>query len=248
MSKNTTTKQVNTKIKGRSKRYSANFKLIQDSLKGKDSLSASEAVDLLFKTEKPNLKTGASVELNIKFNIDPTKSDQLVRSSVVLPHGSGKKVTVAAFVSPENEKKAKDAGADIVGGAELIEKIKKDGQVNFDKAVAQPEMMKLLPGIARILGVAGVMPNPKTGTVGDNIEEMVKEIKAGKVDYKNDKSGGLNLSCGKINGDFTVEKVAQNIEAILESLDKAKPATVKKKLIKSVYIATTFGPGIKLAL
>ncbi|MEI6728092.1 MAG: 50S ribosomal protein L1 [bacterium] len=235
------------KLKGKSKKYSANFAKIQEFTKSKkDKPSILEVSQFLFSLEQSNIKAGDTVELHFKLNIDPTKSDQLVRSSVVLPNGSGKKVVVAAFVNSDKQDIATKAGADIVGGEELVEKIKSENKINFDKAIAEPEMMKKLASIARILGVAGVMPNPKTGTVGDNIEEMVKSIKGGKVDFKNDKTSNLHIVCGKINSSFNPEKIAENIESVVLAVEKSKPDIIKKKYILSTYISTTYSPSIRL--
>jgi len=235
-----------TKLQGRSKKYSVNALRIKETLKDKTILTIPEAVDLLFSLEQPAFKDGQSVELHCKLAIDSTKSDQLVRSSVVLPNGTGRKVVVAAFVNSENVDKAKKAGADIVGSDDLVEKIKTDGKINFDKAIAEPEMMKKLAAIARILGVAGVMPNPKTGTVGSDIAGMIKTIKAGKVDFKNDKSGNLHFVCGKINKQFSPAKIVENIEAIVDSIEKAKPEAIKKKYILTIHLTSTISPSIRV--
>jgi large subunit ribosomal protein L1 len=236
-----------TAVRKRSKKYRANEEKINKVLKENEVLEIEKAVELLFQLDQPKFKDGPMVELHAKLNINPTKSDQLVRSSVVLPHGTGKKVVVAAFVTPENEEKAKQAGADIVGGENLIEEIKKSQEVNFDKAVAEPDMMKKLPSIAKILGIAGVMPNPKTGTVGVNLEEMIGKIKAGKVDFKNDKSGNLHIVCGKINKSFSKETIIENVKAALDAIEKAKPEAVKKKYILSLFLTSSQSPSIKIA-
>ena len=237
------------KLHKRSKKYSANFAKIQIALKTKKSeiLTVSEAVEVLSSLEQPNFKDGTSLEIHFKLSINPTKSDQLVRSSTTLPNGSGKKIIVAAFVSPENTEIAKKAGADIVGSEDLIEKIKQDGKVNFDKAIAEPEMMKKLPPIARILGTAGVMPNPKMGTVGTNIEEMITLIKAGKVDFRNDKTGNLHFLVGKINSNFDTTKLIQNITTAIESVEKSKPEAIKKKFIKTIQLCSAMSPSIRIA-
>jgi|694.fasta_scaffold02661_47 large subunit ribosomal protein L1 len=242
-------KQFIKKISGRSKKYSQNFLTIKSVTDSKpEGLTVEEAVKLILSLDKPNFKEGPSAELHASLNIDSTKSDQLVRSSAILPHGTGKTIRVAAFVTPDKEKEAKDAGADIIGGEELVEKIKQDQKINFDKAVAVPEMMKKLPSIARILGVAGVMPNPKTGTVGENIAEIIKTIKAGKIDYKNDKTGNVHLVFGKINSKFDEQKLIQNLNTAIESIQKSKPEVIKKKFIKSLSISTSNSPSIKIKL
>jgi large subunit ribosomal protein L1 len=240
-------KSTITKISGRSKKYSKNAAVIKKLLETSPTgLTLEEAVKTLISLDQPNFKEGPSVELHVNLNIDSTKSDQLVRNSAVLPHGTGKNVVVAAFVTPDKEKEAKEAGAEIVGGDELIEIIKNNQKVNFDKAVAVPEMMKKLPGIARILGVAGVMPNPKTGTVGDSIGDIIKTIKAGKVDYKNDKGGNLHIVFGKINSKFTEQKLVENLKVAIESVQKSKPDVIKKKFILSLSISTSTSPSIKI--
>jgi large subunit ribosomal protein L1 len=240
-----TKKSNNTKIIGKSKKYSNNFALAQKATEGK-AVSVEKAIEILNTFEKTSFKEGPSVELHFKLNINPTKSDQLIRSSVVLPNGTGKSIKIVAFVNPENEAAAKKLGVYKVGGEELINEIKESGKVDFDIAIAQPDMMKKLPVIARILGTAGVMPNPKTGTVGDNIEEMINTILAGKVDYKNDKSGNVHFMVGKLNDKFNAEKLVANINAAMESIEKAKPDVIKKKYILSAHINSTMSPSIRI--
>ncbi len=239
------TKTKTLKILGKSRRYSANADIIASETNN-GIVSVEKAVETLMKLENPKFKDGPSVELHLKLNINPTKSDQLVRSSVVLPHGTGKSVKIAAFVTSQNEAIAKKLGATRVGGEELINAIKESGKVDFDIAIAQPELMKLLPPIARILGTAGVMPNPKTGTVGDNIEEIINTILAGKVDYKNDKSGNIHIIVGKLNSKFDAAKIAENINSAIESVEKAKPDVIKKKYILSAHLATTMSPSVRV--
>jgi large subunit ribosomal protein L1 len=237
------------KLNNRSRKYSANFALIQDVIKSNKTeiFSVETAVKTILSLEQPAFKDGSSLEVHFKLNINPTKSDQLVRNSVVLPHGTGKKVIVAAFVNPENADAAKKAGADIVGAEDLIEEIKQSGKVNFDKAIAEPDMMKKLPAIARILGTAGVMPNPKLGTVGTNIEEMIKIIKAGKVDFRNDKTGNVHFLIGKINKAFTEEQLVANVKSAIDAIEKCKPEVIKKKYIQSIYLASTMSPSLRVA-
>lgn len=241
---NTTT--VGTK-KG-SKKYRANLEKLNSKLAEVQSktLSVEDAVNLLFDFEQPNFKDGPTVELHAKLNINPTKSDQLVRGSVVMPNGTGQKVKIAAFVTPQNVDRAKKAGAEIVGGEELIEEIKNSSKIDFDIAIAEPEMMKKLPPIARILGTAKVMPNPRTGTVGENIEEMIQTIQAGKVDYRNDKTGNVHIICGKINSNFDQSKIVENVKAAISSLEKAKPEAVKKKYILSMHLASSLSPSVQV--
>ncbi len=231
-----------------SKKYLSNLKKINKLLSEKKTkvLSVEEAVELLMSLDQPNYKDGPTLEFHAKLNINPTKSDQLVRGSVSLPHGTGKKVKIAAFVNPENFEIAKKAGAEIVGCDDLIEQIKNSGKVDFDIAIAEPDVMKKLAVIARILGVAKVMPNPRTGTVGTNIEEMIQTIKAGRVDFKNDKTGNVHIVCGKINSNFDKTKLVENVKAAIDALEKAKPEAVKKKYIISMHLATTLSPSIQI--
>jgi large subunit ribosomal protein L1 len=206
-----------------------------------------DAVTALMAMELPKFKNGVTVELRFKLNIDATKSDQLIRSSVVLPHGTGKEVRVAAFVNPENEKAAKAAGADVIGNDVYLEELKKTGKIDFDAAVAEPDMMKKLAPLARVLGTAGVMPSPKNHTVGTDIAAMVKMLKSGKIDIKNDKGGNVHLVVGKINKDFDATKLAENIKIAYEAVEKAKPEGVKKKLIAGAYLKSTMSPSVKIA-
>jgi len=230
----------------RSKKYQANLIKIQEAQGKNLTISIDKAVEVLFSLQQPSFKEGAMIELHLKLNINPTKSDQLVRGSVVLPNGSGKKIRIAAFVNAENVELAKKLGAEIAGSEELIEKIKNTEVTDFDIAIAQPDMMKKLPVIARILGTRGLMPNPKSGTVGDNIEDIIKLIKAGKVEFKNDKTGNLHIACGKINSSFTTQKIIENIQAAIDAVEKVKPEVIKKKYIISAHLATTQSPSIKV--
>jgi large subunit ribosomal protein L1 len=230
--------------KGRSRKYKLNAQKVRDFLKNNPNPNLEQALGLLASLDQPNFKNGVSVELHIKANIDATKSDQLIRGSVSLPHGTGKEVKIACFVNPENVEVALKAGATLAGGEELIEQIKNSQKVDFDKAIAQPDMMKKLPVIARLLGTAGVMPNPKTGTVGDNIEEMIKEIKAGKIDYRNDKTGNVHIMCGRLNSSFSTKQLMENIQSAYDSVIKAKPEGVKKKYIIATHLATAQSPSV----
>lgn len=235
-----------TKSSKRSKKYLLNLAKIKEVTESKSILTVQEAVELLFSLDQPKYKEGAMIEFHAKLNINPTKSDQLVRSSVVFPHGIGKKIIVAAFVPPELEAEAKKSGADFVGSDELIEEIKKTGKVPFDKAIAHPDTMKKLPSIARLLGTAGVMPNPKTGTVGENIGEMVRVIKAGKVDFKNDKTSNIHVPVGKINKEFTIQKIVENINQLIDAVEKAKPESIKKSLVLKAYLSTSASPSVRV--
>ena len=234
---------VKTKLQKRvSKRHFENLKVVEEATKGK-AVTLAEAIDLLLKINNTKFKN-SSFELHAKLNIDPTKSDQFVRGSVVLPHGTGKTVRVAAFVTPSKESEAKAAGADIVGGEELIAQIKESGKIEFDVAVAEPEMMKKLPVIAKQLGIAGVMPSPKTNTVGENIGEMVKLIKAGKVDFRNDKSGNLHVMFGRTT--FEVNQLLENATTLIETIEKLKPDSIKKTFVKTMHLSTAMAPSVKI--
>lgn len=203
-----------------------------------------EAIKLVKETS--GVKFDASVELHAHLSIDASKGDQLVRGSVSLPHGSGKTIRVAAFVPEALLKEAKAAGADVVGGDELIEEIKKTGKCDFDIAVTVPEMMKNMAAVARILGQKGLMPNPKTGTIGPDVTKMVSELKKGRVSYKNDNQGNVHLTIGKVSFDDKV--LLENFQAVFDSLKKSKPVGVKGAFIKTVTLTSSMGPGIKLAL
>ncbi len=233
-------------IMSKSKRYQANLTKIREVVKEGEVATVDQAVEVLMNLDLPKFKEGSTVELHLNLNINPTKSDQLVRSSFVLPHGTGKKIKIAAFVTADKVDEAKKAGATLVGGEDLVDEIKKTEKVTFDIAVAEPAMMKKLPAIARILGVAGVMPNPKTGTVGDNIAELIEPLIKGKINFKNDKTSNIHLICGKINKEFTKEQLVENINAAIDAVGKSKPDAVKKKFIASAHITTSMSPSIRV--
>lgn len=221
----------------RSKRY----KSIAEKIDAKKIYSLEEALSVL--KEGP-VKFDAGVELHMRMGIDPKKSDQVIRGTVVFPHGIGKKIRVAAFVGADKQKEAKEAGADIIGDETVIEEIKKTGKCDFDIAVATPDMMKQLGQIAKILGQQGVMPSPKTETVGPNVSQMIAELKAGKTAYRSDDGGNLHFLVGRVS--FDVEKVQQNIDAVLESVKKAKPEESKGEYIQQMRIAASMGPSIQI--
>lgn len=206
--------------------------------------TVAEAIPLARETSK--VKFDASVELHVNLGIDVKKSDQSVRASVSLPHGTGKKVRVAAFVPADKVAAAKAAGADIAGESEFIDEIKTTGKCDFDVAVATPDMMKPLAAIARILGTKGLMPNPRTGTIAPDVTKLIGELKAGKVSFKNDASGVVHVACGKTS--FTDEQLLKNIEAILDAIKKAKPQTMKGNFIKTAYLSSTMGPSVRVAV
>jgi large subunit ribosomal protein L1 len=189
-------------------------------------------------------KFDASIELHFRLGIDPKKGDQQIRTAVSLPHGTGKDVKIAAFVSSANEKAVKEAGADIVGGEELIEEIKKTEKTDFEVAVAEPAMMKNLAKVAKILGTRGLMPSPKNETVTDDPVKAVKELKKGKVNIKNDASSNIHAVIGKIS--FDDNKLLENFKTILNAVQKAKPAKVKGQYMKNIVLSSSMGPGVKL--
>jgi len=189
-------------------------------------------------------KFDASIELHFRLGIDPKKGDQQIRTAVSLPHGTGKDIKIAAFVSSANEKAVKEAGADIVGGEELIEEIKKTEKTDFEVAVAEPAMMKNLAKVAKILGTRGLMPSPKNETVTDDPVKAVKELKKGKVNIKNDASSNIHAVIGKIS--FDDNKLLENFKTILDAVQKAKPAKVKGQYMKNIVLSSSMGPGVKL--
>jgi large subunit ribosomal protein L1 len=219
------------------KRYNALLTKVE---KGK-----SYDIDEAFKVIKElgSAKFDESVEVHIKLNIDPKKTDQTVRSSVLLPHGIGKTKRVLAFVKGEKVKEAQDAGADYIGDQETVEKILK-GWMDFDSVIATPDMMPVISKLGKVLGPRGLMPNAKTGTVTMDIERVIKEIKMGKVEIKTDKLGNIHSIIGKVS--FSEDKLKENFISLIDAILKAKPSSVKGQFIKSIYIATTMGPSLKL--
>ena len=191
-------------------------------------------------------KFDEAVELHIRLGIDPKKSDQQIRGTLVLPHGIGKTKKVAAFIEPEKQAEAKEAGADLVGGEELIAEIAKSGKIPFDVAVATAAMMPKLAKIAKILGPRGLMPNPKTDTVGPNITKMVQEQKSGKINFKNDDTGNVHTLFGRVS--FAEAQLKENFLVLIEAIRKAKPSSSKGEFIRNATITTTMGPGIKIEL
>lgn len=200
-----------------------------------------EAVDIL--KENSFAKFDETVELSLNLGIDPRKSDQVVRNTVVLPHGTGKEVKVLVFAKGEKEKEAREAGADYVGAEDLIEKIQQ-GWLEFDRTIATPDMMGQVGKLGKILGPRGLMPNPKLGTVTFDVGKAVKEAKAGKIEYRNDKGGVVHVPIGKLS--FDKEKLLDNAVAVLKSVVRAKPPTSKGKYIKKVVMSSTMGPGLKI--
>lgn len=195
--------------------------------------------------ETARAKFDETVDLAVRLGVDPRQADQNVRGTVVLPHGMGKAVRVLAFAKGEKEREAQEAGADFVGAEDLIKKIS-EGWLDFDKAVATPDMMGAVGRIGKILGPRGLMPNPKTGTVSQDIGKAVKEIKAGKLEFRVDKAGIVHVPIGKVS--FGSEKLLDNAKAVLISILRAKPASAKGNYVLGVTLSTTMGPGVKLDL
>jgi large subunit ribosomal protein L1 len=188
-------------------------------------------------------KFDETVELTIWLGVDPRKADQLVRGTIVLPHGLGKSKTVLVIAQGDKLKEAEEAGADIVGGEDLVNRIK-GGWTDFDAVIATPDMMRLVGGLGKVLGPRGLMPNPKTGTVTPDVTTAVRETKAGKVEYRVDKTGVIHVGVGKVS--FETDKLRDNAKALLEAVVKAKPATAKGKYVKKVNLAATMSPGVPL--
>jgi large subunit ribosomal protein L1 len=189
-------------------------------------------------------KFDETVEVHMRLGVDPRHADQMVRGTIVLPHGTGKTMRVAVIAQGEKIKDAEAAGAEIVGGDDLVEKIA-GGFLDFDALVATPDMMKGVGRLGKMLGPRGLMPNPKTGTVTFEVAKAIKEIKAGKVEYRVDKTGIIHAPVGKIS--FGVEKLFDNAKALMEAVQKAKPSAAKGKYIKSIYMASTMGPSVSVA-
>jgi large subunit ribosomal protein L1 len=203
--------------------------------------SLREAVALVKQTAYA--KFDESVDLALRLGIDPKRSDQMVRGTTVLPHGSGKKVRVVVFAKGEKEQEARAAGADYVGADDLIEKIK-GGWMEFDQAIATPDLMGAVGKLGKVLGPRGLMPNPKTGTVTFEVGKAIAEIRKGRVEYKAEKTGIVQVPVGKVS--FDPDKLYDNASAVLESVLKAKPASVKGRYLRSATISSTMGPGIRL--
>ncbi len=205
--------------------------------------SIEEALEIVKKLTKT--KFDASIEVHFRLGINNKKSDQQVRGAVNLPHGTGKTIKIAAFVSPENEKAVKAAGADLVGGEELITEIKKTEKTDFQVAIAEPGMMKNLSAIAKILGTRGLMPSPKNDTVTPNPVKAVEELKKGKISFKNDDTGNLHAVIGKVS--FDTAKLNENYKSFLETVKKAKPSSSKGSFIKNISISSSMSAGVKVA-
>jgi large subunit ribosomal protein L1 len=230
-------KEIHKKMPKRGKKYIESKRRLNH----KTAISFSDAVEKTL--ESSYAKFDETVDVAVRLGVDPRHADQMVRGSVILPNGLGKEVKVLVFAKGEKEKEALDAGADFVGNDDLIEKIK-GGWFAFDKAVATPDMMGIVGKIGKFLGPRGLMPNAKSGTVTFDVDKAVKELKAGKIDFRVEKAGIVHAPIGKVS--FGAEKIVQNIMAFLETIVRLKPASSKGTYLKSIAISTTMGPGIKI--
>ena len=219
-----------------SKRYAESVKLV-DKTKEYD---IKEALDIIEKM--PKTKFDETVELHVKLGVDSKHADQQVRGTVVLPHGTGKTKKVLVFARGDKAKEAEAAGADYVGAEDLVPKIEKENWFDYDVIVATPDMMGVIGRLGKVLGPKGLMPNPKSGTVTMDVAKAISEIKAGKVEYRLDKTNIIHLGFGKVS--FGADKLYENYEKIIEAIIKAKPAAAKGQYIKSVSVSTTMGPGL----
>lgn len=222
--------------------------------RGKRYLEAAKKVDrmnlyaptdaLTLIKEMANAKFDESVEVAVKLGVDPKHADQQVRGAVILPRGTGKTVRVIVFAQGDKAREAQQAGADVVGAEDLAEKIEKESWMDFDVAIATPDMMRVVGKLGRVLGPRGLMPNPKVGTVTMDVAQAVKDAKAGKVEYRVDKTSIVHVPLGKVS--FPAEHLVENFKAVLEALIKAKPAAAKGRYLKSIAVASTMSPAVKV--
>lgn len=229
------------KVRSRLERRGKNYRKVAQLVEAAKVYQLAEALELATKTNP--VKFDASVEIHVRLGVDPRQADQNIRSTVVLPNGSGKTVRVAVFAPEGDHEAAKKAGADIVGDEDFAKQLDKE-ELNFDVLIATPQYMPKLGKYARLLGPRGLMPNPKSGTVATDVAKAVTEAKAGKVEYRVDKQATVHLAIGKVS--FGAEKLEQNARAFFESLQSQKPTTLKTAYVKSTNITTTMGPGIKV--
>jgi large subunit ribosomal protein L1 len=222
-------------MKKHGKKYRAALEKLEPGRKYNLEEAASKLKEIAF------ARFDETVELTVCLGVDPRKADQLVRGTIVLPHGLGKSKKVLVIAQGEKIKEAEEAGADYVGGEDMVNKIK-EGWLDFEAVVATPDMMRLVGGLGKVLGPRGLMPNPKTGTVTFDIKTAVKETKAGKVEYRVDKTGVIHVPIGKVS--FAADKIHGNAKALLDAIVKAKPATAKGKYVKKVNLAATMSPGV----
>ena len=216
------------------------YKKVAEAFDRNKAYGLSEAIEILKKSE---VKFDQTVEVHFNLGVDPKHSDQVVRGTVVLPHGTGRQVRVLVFCKDNNIEVAKNAGADYAGGADLVQKIQ-EGWLEFDSVVATPDMMPVISKVARVLGPRGMMPSPKAGTVTVNVAQTVKELKAGKIQYRVDKGANVHAPVGKLS--FSVDQLVENAKTVIDSVVKNKPQSSKGTYIKSLTLTATMAPGIKL--
>lgn len=221
------------------KKYNDSVKLVERA----KLYEVNEALELTINSAKA--KFDETVEVHVRLGVDSRHADQQVRGAVVLPNGTGKDVRVLVFCKGENEKLAQEAGADYVGSDELVQKIQGEGWMDFDVVIATPDMMGVVGRLGKVLGPRGLMPSPKAGTVTPDVAKAVKEAKAGKIEYRLDKTNIIHCPVGKVS--FGTEKLAENFEALLGAIVKAKPAAAKGQYLKSCVVASTMGPGVKVS-
>ncbi len=220
-----------------SKRFESGVKLVDKT----KVYALKEAIAVL--KSVPKAKFDESLEVSFHLRVDTKKSDHMIRGTVVLPHGTGKKIRVAAFCKGEAEKQAQEAGADYIGAQELIDKVA-GGWMDFDSVVATPDMMRDLSKLGKVLGPRGLMPSPKTGTVTPNVGQAIRDLKAGKVEFKVDKQGGIHVAVGKMS--FSEAQLYENALTLIETVKNARPASVKGEFVKSIALSASMGPGLKV--
>jgi large subunit ribosomal protein L1 len=223
------------------KRYAKAATEVQGTIGDSGAVGLDRAIELA--RAHATAKFDETLDLAVRLGVDPKHADQMVRGTVLLPHGTGKKVRVLVFVKGEKEKEAQEAGADYVGAEDLVERIQ-GGWLEFDRAIATPEVMGLVGRLGKVLGPRGLMPNPKTGTVTFEVGKAVREFKGGKIEFRVEKAGNVHVPFGKAS--FTAQQLVENATAILEALLRAKPASSKGRYVKGVSISSTMGPGVRV--
>jgi large subunit ribosomal protein L1 len=225
-------------------KHSKRFASVSSKVDAKKTYPIAEAIALV--KETATTKFDGAVELHVRLGIDPKKGEQQVRGAVTLPHGTGKTKKIAAFVSGDKQKDAEDAGADVVGGEELIDKIRTTGKIDFEIAIATPDMMPKLAVIAKVLGPVGLMPSPKNETITTNVAKTIGELKKGKISFKNDDTGNVHVAIGRSS--FTTEQLEANFAAVVDAIRRVKPTTSKGNYILNVSVASSMGPGVRTTL